>query len=357
FLSADPFVQDSTNLQALNRYSYVQNNPLSYTDPSGYFLKGLIKKWGKALKSAVSAVIEFERELRRKILRSLGKIEGLSTVISIGLTMMGCPYCAVAFNAAMTDANGGTIGQVLTGVAIGFIASGIPGNESGSFWDGGLGARIASGLGGGAPGNIGASLFIGGSIAKAQGGKFIDGVKGAAVTMGIAYGVSRIMNSVSEPADVQDSKNSGGMPNRAGAEKAVNEMYENGELSTDMTFDTRDEAAKYFGDKLYSVTAANNIELGAQLIHKGGVWTIGEIQFGALNAEGTHYVSVRGPYGIHTHPPGSQEFPSNHDASQVQYKDEPLRPYKGLYTVGSTGITYCGSRCGRLGSSAYERVK
>ncbi|MCK9506522.1 MAG: RHS repeat-associated core domain-containing protein, partial [Porticoccaceae bacterium] len=92
FLSADPFVADSTNLQGLNRYSYVENNPLSYTDPSGYFLKGLIKKWGKALKSAVSAVIEFERELRRKILRSLGKIEGLSTVISIGMTILipGC---------------------------------------------------------------------------------------------------------------------------------------------------------------------------------------------------------------------------------------------------------------------------
>ncbi|MBK9664652.1 MAG: hypothetical protein IPO61_02610 [Gammaproteobacteria bacterium] len=43
FLSADPFVQDITNLQGLNRYSYVENNPLSYTDPSGFFLKKLFK--------------------------------------------------------------------------------------------------------------------------------------------------------------------------------------------------------------------------------------------------------------------------------------------------------------------------
>ncbi|MCK9506603.1 MAG: hypothetical protein M0Q95_20800, partial [Porticoccaceae bacterium] len=70
-----------------------------------------------------------------------------------------------------------------------------------SFWDGGLGARIASGLGGGAPGNIGASLFIGGSIAKAQGGKFIDGVKGAAIGMGIAYGIGRIAQAVKDPPD------------------------------------------------------------------------------------------------------------------------------------------------------------
>lgn len=37
FLSPDPFVQDPSNTQSLNRYSYVFNNPLSYTDPSGYF--------------------------------------------------------------------------------------------------------------------------------------------------------------------------------------------------------------------------------------------------------------------------------------------------------------------------------
>jgi RHS repeat-associated protein len=36
FLSADPFVQDGTDLQAFNHYAYVRNNPLSLTDPSGF---------------------------------------------------------------------------------------------------------------------------------------------------------------------------------------------------------------------------------------------------------------------------------------------------------------------------------
>ncbi len=36
FLSPDPFVQAPTNSQSWNRYSYVVNSPLSYTDPSGY---------------------------------------------------------------------------------------------------------------------------------------------------------------------------------------------------------------------------------------------------------------------------------------------------------------------------------
>ena len=37
FLSPDTIVPDPTNPQSLNRYSYVLNNPLRYTDPSGHF--------------------------------------------------------------------------------------------------------------------------------------------------------------------------------------------------------------------------------------------------------------------------------------------------------------------------------
>ncbi|MGB0372395.1 MAG: RHS repeat-associated core domain-containing protein [Opitutales bacterium] len=42
FLSADPFVQFEGDLQTYNRYSYVRNNPLSYTDPSGYFIEWVL---------------------------------------------------------------------------------------------------------------------------------------------------------------------------------------------------------------------------------------------------------------------------------------------------------------------------
>ncbi|HRK56308.1 MAG TPA: RHS repeat-associated core domain-containing protein, partial [Burkholderiaceae bacterium] len=50
FMSADPIIQAPENLQNHNRYAYVLNNPLAYTDPSGYkfSLKGFFKATLKA---------------------------------------------------------------------------------------------------------------------------------------------------------------------------------------------------------------------------------------------------------------------------------------------------------------------
>jgi RHS repeat-associated protein len=56
FLSADPYVQDPTLVQNLNRYSYVINNPLSYTDPSGHFFKHAFREIGRGLTSAGRAL-------------------------------------------------------------------------------------------------------------------------------------------------------------------------------------------------------------------------------------------------------------------------------------------------------------
>jgi len=42
FLSPDNYIQDSSNTQNFNRYSYVMNNPLKYTDSSGEIIETLI---------------------------------------------------------------------------------------------------------------------------------------------------------------------------------------------------------------------------------------------------------------------------------------------------------------------------
>ena len=45
FIKPDPFVQNPFNVQNLNRYSYVLNNPVNFIDPSGYLEIVARKNW------------------------------------------------------------------------------------------------------------------------------------------------------------------------------------------------------------------------------------------------------------------------------------------------------------------------
>jgi RHS repeat-associated protein len=45
FLSADVAIQAPGNLQSYNRYSYVMNNPLTLTDPTGWFFMQMMPDW------------------------------------------------------------------------------------------------------------------------------------------------------------------------------------------------------------------------------------------------------------------------------------------------------------------------
>ena len=108
------------------------------------------------------------------------------------------------FNAAMTMANGGTIGQVLKGAAIGAVVGAI-GN--------GLGNMIGDAAG--IVGNVvklaesnarafvalsAGQMIAGGLYAKASGGKFADGVKGAAIAMGLK-GIGKAIRGDFDKAD------------------------------------------------------------------------------------------------------------------------------------------------------------
>lgn len=88
FLSPDPFVQAPGDTQNLNRYSYVNNNPLSYTDPSGYFLKKIGKAIGKAFKKAVKGVLEFGVGVAVKF----GEVAALSTPMGAFIFFASAAY-------------------------------------------------------------------------------------------------------------------------------------------------------------------------------------------------------------------------------------------------------------------------
>lgn len=57
FLSADPTLQLPNDIQNYNRYSYVMNNPLAFTDPSGYGIGKFFKNaWRNDIVRAVAAI-------------------------------------------------------------------------------------------------------------------------------------------------------------------------------------------------------------------------------------------------------------------------------------------------------------
>lgn len=98
FLSADPIIQAKGDLQNYNRYSYVINDPLKYTDPNG------------------------------NILGSIGFLIGASCFVEINATVI---IAASLFNVVVQGAIfrvfvGAIRGLVLTGISIA-ITSGIGG--------------------------------------------------------------------------------------------------------------------------------------------------------------------------------------------------------------------------------------
>ncbi len=180
FMSADPTMQFPKNMQNYNRYSYVLNNPLSYTDPSGFFLKSIKKAFKKLVKGI------------KKVFKKIAQNELLSALVTIGVGF-GVFTLASKFIASKVIA--GAIG----GFAGGFVGSG-----------GDIRAGVIGGLSGAALGAIGAKFgkpqlfspkhfikiglhgLVGGAASAAQGGKFGRGFLSAGVTQAFAPGIDNI---------------------------------------------------------------------------------------------------------------------------------------------------------------------
>ena len=170
-MQADPNIQAPLNMQNYNRYSYVLNNPMSMTDPSGYFFKKLFRAIAKVpiLNAAVQAVLAFY-----------------------------CQVCLVAYNAASTYAvtgslkaaftsavvsiaspGGASLGSIVSTGVIGGLASKVQGGNFGhGFFSAGLGAALGGRIKtGNAYANVIVSAVVGGTVSKLTGGKFSNGAQ------------------------------------------------------------------------------------------------------------------------------------------------------------------------------------
>lgn len=178
FLQADLFIQAPANSQSLNRYSYVLNNSLSYTDPSGFFFKSLFK----VFKIAAAIAISVYSGGVGAGLFSFGSISG-------GLAGLGI---AAAGGALSGFISGGGIKGALVGAFSGFIFGGL--GQQFAAVSSGIGTGfLGSGLN---PGNFLAAAvssgFVGGVLSKIQGGRFGHGLLSAGLPNLISPVLGRI---------------------------------------------------------------------------------------------------------------------------------------------------------------------
>ncbi len=176
FLQADPMVEDATTL---NRYTYVHNNPLSYTDPSGYF------SFKKAFRTIVSIAV--------------GVAAGIATQ-NYGFTVKG-------FLTAVTG------GAVSGAVAAGSVEGALWGAFSGAVFFGigaGFDNLAQANLKAVESGKLSASKLVfdtnlkagqfaaqsvshglaGGTISKMQGGRFGHGFFSAGISKAVTPGIT-----------------------------------------------------------------------------------------------------------------------------------------------------------------------
>ena len=110
FASADTIVPDMAHPQSFNRYSYVQNNPLYYTDPSGHF-PWLAMAGGAAVGALVGAGIEYGLQVHHNMQNNMSFQDALTTNIDVGKIAGGAATGAIV---------GGTFGVVGPTAAAGY---------------------------------------------------------------------------------------------------------------------------------------------------------------------------------------------------------------------------------------------
>ena len=221
FIQADPFVDGVTVTQGYNRYSYVHNNPLSATDPTGHFIftLGAIALVSSGTVTGLGAIaLTFGvAGFADALLQGASFGDALRTGIISGIA-------AAAFSSlngvnfaesAVGEIIGGIAAEVLAYGAIGGIANVLQGGRFGhGFVSAGLSAPLGGGLakalGGGPTAAFMSRVVVGGTISKATGGKFANG----AATAAFAAIVSSVAeaandNSYTDGAEVEPSTTSG----------------------------------------------------------------------------------------------------------------------------------------------------
>jgi RHS repeat-associated protein len=121
FMSADPFIQALGLSQSYNRYAYTINNPMKYTDPSGYLfgIGSSLKKIGRSIDRGFRGTLRtFERIVSKAyqntigaVFKALAKVPILNTIANIAVCATGNVYACTEFSFHSNYAQTGSLSQ------------------------------------------------------------------------------------------------------------------------------------------------------------------------------------------------------------------------------------------------------
>lgn len=184
-LAVDNYVQDPFSTQSYNRYSYVWNNPLKFTDPDGEnpllipILVGMAfggysgyqvghaagaTGWNMAGYIAGGAIIGGVSGAAGGALSSAGASAALSGAVGVGLASGGMSALA---GGGVDGFMRGFANGAISGAAGGVVGAGI-GSGMGALLGGGVGSGVSTALNGGNLGEIGKSALIGAATSWAM---------------------------------------------------------------------------------------------------------------------------------------------------------------------------------------------
>jgi hypothetical protein len=230
FMSPDNYVQDPYNTQNFNRFGYVLNNPLLYTDPSGEILVPILIGIGVAMLTTaianISAGIPFWHGMGKAAV--VGAISGaISFGIGEAVTGITSFWAKAGLQAGLHGMKSGMMsaiegGNFLSGFAAGaissLVSSGVEalGNSGAHFCVDDAGNDVVSSTLGSR--NVGALKAVmiasgglsGGISSSIAGGSFWKGVREGLITSGLnALATSVIEESAkTDPTKIKKSNSS-----------------------------------------------------------------------------------------------------------------------------------------------------
>ena len=202
FLTPDPYVPSALATQSYNRYSYALNNPMKFTDPSGFFFKKVFKGIKRAIKKAVRFVRRHARVIAAVAAGYYAGVWASNAVVNSAVSKLvwspGGMWSGTYIGAYQSALSTGAVvgGAVSGGVSSALSGGGVRGVLANAAGGGVLGALGVNSGGKWTPQRVLSSAAVNGVTAAAAGGNFRNAALSGLQWGGLRYAAAAMRRAM-----------------------------------------------------------------------------------------------------------------------------------------------------------------